>query len=51
MTEILTRAKAAGTTFYDLMNFMANSPDVEGFESQNYPVEYDLIYLFALQIL
>lgn len=43
MPAILTRAEeAAGTTFHDLMGFMVNSPDVEGFESQSYPVEYDL---------
>ena len=42
MPGILTRGEeAAGTTFHDLMEFMANSPDVEGFESQIYPVEYD----------
>lgn len=42
MLEILTRAEeAADTTFHSLTEFMANSPDVEGFESQIYPIEYD----------
>lgn len=42
MLGILTRAEeAAGTTFHSLTEFMANSPDVDGFESQIYPIEND----------
>lgn len=42
MPEILTQSEeATNTTFHNLMNFMANSPNVEGLESQIYSVKYN----------